>query len=278
MAQRSSSVIKAVLIDITGVLYESGSGCAIPGSIDAVRRLRDSKIAFKFVTNETQNTRSGLVAKLASYGYSPDLVSSEDIHAPAPATREYLEKHGLRRPMLLVHPDVRPEFEGLLPATGGEDADVVVMGDAAEGFSYENLNNVFRTLMTMKNPKLISMGFGKYYKEKGKLVLDVGAYAVGMKHATGVEPIIIGKPDARYFETSLRSLGVQASEAAMIGDDIVSDVGAAQALGLTGILVRTGKFRVGRDDQHPTVKPDAIVDNFAAAVDLILQRTSSQPV
>ena len=32
-------------------------------------------------------------------------------------------------------------------------------------------------------------------------------------------------------------------QALMIGDDIVNDVGGAQACGLTGVLVRTGKYR-----------------------------------
>jgi ribonucleotide monophosphatase NagD (HAD superfamily) len=30
---------------------------------------------------------------------------------------------------------------------------------------------------------------------------------------------------------------------AMVGDDVENDVLAAQALGITGVLVRTGKFR-----------------------------------
>ena len=29
----------------------------------------------------------------------------------------------------------------------------------------------------------------------------------------------------------------------MIGDDVVSDVGGAQACGIAGVLVRTGKYR-----------------------------------
>ncbi len=29
----------------------------------------------------------------------------------------------------------------------------------------------------------------------------------------------------------------------MVGDDVVNDVGGAQRCGLTGILVRTGKYR-----------------------------------
>ena len=74
----------------------------------------------------------------------------------------------------------------------------------------------------------------------------------------------------------------------MVGDDIVSDVGGAQAAGIRGVQVsdslstmmgkcgnihqvRTGKFRPERDEHHPTVTPDLIVDNLKALVDIIVQ-------
>lgn len=97
---RTGNLIKGILIDITGVLYESGTTVAIPGSIEALNLLRESKIPFKFVTNETQNTRSGLVNKLRSFGFT---INEEDIFAPAPAVREYLIENNLI-PHLLVHP------------------------------------------------------------------------------------------------------------------------------------------------------------------------------
>ena len=42
------------------------------------------------------------------------------------------------------------------------------------------------------------------------------------------------------------------SQAVMIGDDIVSDVGGAQACNIRGVQVRTGKFRYA-DHRIPTV-------------------------
>ncbi|UCE87847.1 MAG: HAD hydrolase-like protein, partial [Deltaproteobacteria bacterium] len=50
-------------------------------------------------------------------------------------------------------------------------------------------------------------------------------------------------------------------QVAMIGDDIEGDVRAAQALGMRGILVRTGKFRAA--DLERDVAPDAVLDSFA---------------
>lgn len=93
-------LVKGILIDITGVLYESGTTVAIPGSIEALELLKKSSIPYKFVTNETQNTRIGLMQKLRSFGLS---LEESDIFAPAPATCKYLIENNLV-PHLLVHP------------------------------------------------------------------------------------------------------------------------------------------------------------------------------
>ena len=55
----------------------------------------------------------------------------------------------------------------------------------------------------------------------------------------------------------------------MVGDEIVSDVGVAQAAGIRGVQVRTGKFRPS-DENHPLVKPDLVVDNLKGLVDALL--------
>lgn len=99
-ALKSGVKIRGVLIDITGVLYESGQVGAIPGSLEGFEKLKESKIPFKFVTNETQNTRQGLVDKLRSYGFKE--LETDDVHAPSPVVKDYLLKNGLR-PHLLIH-------------------------------------------------------------------------------------------------------------------------------------------------------------------------------
>ena len=78
-----------------------------------------------------------------------------------------------------------------------------------------------------------------------------------------------GKPDKTFFLAGVSALGLPAAQVAMVGDDIVSDVGGAQAAGIRGVQVRTGKFRP-QDENHSTVIPDLIVDNLKAFVDTIL--------
>jgi phospholysine phosphohistidine inorganic pyrophosphate phosphatase len=72
---------------------------------------------------------------------------------PAPATQRYLTQHSLR-PHLLVHKGVEAEFDGVTT----ENPNCVVMGDAADEFSYANMNKAF--LCLMQHPTLITMGNG----------------------------------------------------------------------------------------------------------------------
>jgi ribonucleotide monophosphatase NagD (HAD superfamily) len=90
--------------------------------------------------------------------------------------------------------------------------------------------------------------------------LDTGAFVVGLERAAAVEATVIGKPAPAMFDAALESLGVDRASAAMVGDDLDTDVRAAQALGITGVQVRTGKFRASQlDDGDP---PDVLLDSF----------------
>jgi ribonucleotide monophosphatase NagD (HAD superfamily) len=58
-------------------------------------------------------------------------------------------------------------------------------------------------------------------------------------------------------------MGAGPKDAAMIGDDIMTDVGGAQRLGMKGILVKTGKYRedlANRSRGHPGPVLESIAD------------------
>lgn len=102
--------------------------------------------------------------------------------------------------------------------------------------------------------------------------LDVGAYAEALKFATQAEPIVIGKPSPDYFQSALEHLEGKIEETLMIGDDIESDVNAAQKLGIKGCLVRSGKYRAERDEPHANIRPFKYVNNLKELVDQLLSK------
>ncbi|XP_049502579.1 phospholysine phosphohistidine inorganic pyrophosphate phosphatase isoform X1 [Panthera uncia] len=234
--------VRGVLLDISGVLHDSGEGggVPIPGSVEALARLKQSQLKVRFCTNESQKSRGDLVGLLRHMGFD---ISEDEVTAPAPATCLILKERGLR-PHLLIHDGIRSEFAQI----DTSNPNCVVIADAGESFSYQNMNKAFQVLMELDNPVLISLGKGRYYKETSGLMLDVGAYTKALEYACGIKAEVVGKPAPGYFQSALQEMGIESHEAIMIGDDIVGDVGGAQRCGMRALQVRTGKFRCrGRD-------------------------------
>uniref|UniRef100_A0A3Q3WZI2 Phospholysine phosphohistidine inorganic pyrophosphate phosphatase n=1 Tax=Mola mola TaxID=94237 RepID=A0A3Q3WZI2_MOLML len=255
--------LKGVLLDLCGVLYDSGEGdgVAIPGSVEALKKLKTSDLKLRFCTNESQAARETFVAKLQRLAFD---VSVSEVFSPAPAAVAALKDRRLR-PHLLVCDGLLPEFDSV----DKTNPNCVVIGDAAEKFSYQNLNEAFRVLLELEKPVLFALGQGKYYKEIDGLKLDVGVYMKALEYACDVKAEVFGKPSPVFFQSALSDMGLQPHEVLMIGDDLVNDVGGAQRCGIKGVQVRTGKYRPS-DERHPTVMADGTVDNLAQAVDMIL--------
>ena len=102
-------------------------------------------------------------------------------------------------------------------------------------------------------------------------MLDLGAFVAALEYATDKKAIVVGKPSHDFFQAALNDMNVNSEEALMVGDDIVSDVGGAQSCGMQGVLVRTGKYRPSQEN-HPTVKPNQIVDNLLEIVDIVTRK------
>ena len=58
----------------------------------------------------------------------------------------------------------------------------------------------------------------------------------------------------------------------MVGDDIETDVLAAQRQGLTGVLVKTGKY-LPRTHRAAAGTPDHVLDSFAGLAALLEQQS-----
>jgi HAD superfamily hydrolase (TIGR01458 family) len=245
---------RSLLVDIDGVLTTSWR--ALPGAAEALRRLRSLGVPLAFVTNTTSRTRAEIAALLVDAGFE---VKVDDVLTTAAVTAAYLRDHHRgARVALLNSGDISADFDGV--EIVGDGGDVVVLGGAGPEFSYEAVNRAFSAVdggapLVVMNPNLV-------WRTQEGLQLDTGAYLVGLEAATGVRATVTGKPSPDFFAAALSRLGADAATTAMVGDDLVTDVLGAQACGLHGVLVRTGKFRQAQLDQS-TDQPEVVVDSFA---------------
>ncbi|MBI3648358.1 MAG: TIGR01458 family HAD-type hydrolase [Actinobacteria bacterium] len=251
--------VDGLLLDIDGVLAVSWE--PIPGSIEAIDRLRKVGIPFRLITNTTTRTRAALAETLRAAGFD---VAPGDLVTAVNATAAYLRAHHAgARAFVLSDGDAASDLEGV-ELVGVDQADVVVIGGACEDFTHATLNRVFRRLM--EGAPLVGMHRNLYWRTSEGLELDGGAYIAGLEEAAGIAATICGKPSAAFFESALSLLRVPAARAAMVGDDIVNDVLGAQAAGMTGVLVRTGKFL---ESDLAKGRPDHVIGSLADLAGLL---------
>ncbi len=248
----------ALLFDLDGVLYQGVR--VIPGAVETLQWCERRSIPHLFVTNTTSKPRSALVERLAAMGLS---VSAEQIFTPPVAARDYLVSKGAIPVALFVREATREDFAGLdiLDDEAESGAASVALGDIGKAWDFKTLNRAFRLLMAEPRPILIALGMSRYAQGDDGLVLDVAPFIKALEHAADCEAVVMGKPAREFFDAAVRKLGTAPSDTVMIGDDIRGDVGGAQAAGLMGILVRTGKFRPR--DLEGEIEPDAVLDSVA---------------
>jgi HAD superfamily hydrolase (TIGR01458 family) len=254
---------RAVLLDIDGVLTVSWR--PVPGALEALRAVRAAGIPFALLTNTTSRTRARIASTLAESGFE---VSASDILTAPAVAAEYLRTQRPGRSVTVLNSgDVREDLAGVPLAGPGERPDVVLTGGAGDEYSYAALNEVFGHLQ--RGAELMAMNANLYWRTDEGLSLDNGAFLAGLERASGTRAVVLGKPAAEFFSTALDRVGVTAPETVMVGDDVVSDVLGAQAQGITGVLVRTGKYRPDADQGVDGERPDHVIDSIANLPELL---------
>src|SRR5437773_1417060 len=74
---------------------------------------------------------------------------------------------------------------------------------------------------------------------------------------------VVGKPAAAFFAAARHAAGVPAEQAVMVGDDLEADVLGAQAHGVSGVLVRTGKYQESDEAGAHGRRPHRVLDSVA---------------
>lgn len=247
--------LKGFLIDLDGVLYVGDR--AISGAKTAIEFLTDQQYEFRFVSNTTRKCRATISHRLLSMGID---IPAQCIFTPPLAAIAYMKNSGKERYYLLTTGDVEEDFSLSCRCIPPATPDVVVIGDAGDNITYTTLNTAFRFLM--EGADLIALEKDRYWMASDGLSLSAGPLVSALEYASGKTAAVMGKPSAAFFSLALQDMGLSPGQVAMIGDDIITDIGGAKLAGMSGILVRTGKYRQETVDSA-AIKPDYIIDSIA---------------
>jgi HAD superfamily hydrolase (TIGR01458 family) len=248
--------VRGLLVDIDGVLAVSWE--PIAGAIDALARLRAAAVPVVFVTNTTSIGRRAVAERLERAGFSIEV--REILTAPVMTAAYLRREHPGARCAVIGEGDVIADLDGVSVVSIDDEPDVVVVAGGGPSLDYAHVNRAFQ--LAVEGVPLVAMHRNLSWATDAGLQLDSGAFLAGIERAAHVEAVTIGKPSPACFAAGLELLGLPSDEVAMVGDDLDADVLGAQAVGITGVLVRTGKFRP-ESLVHAATPPDLVVDSLA---------------
>lgn len=257
-----------LLLDLDGTLYVDNQ--ALPGATATLAQLRQD-YTLAFITNTTTQNARSLMAKLTHMGIQ---VAADELFTPVQAALQYLtqwqtEHQSKPRVWPLVHTELLEDFSAFTNNAGEFDEytpDVVVLGDIGERWNLALINKLFQCVH--QGSQLVALHKNRYWQTADGLKADIGFFVAGLEYVSGQAAIIMGKPSPQFFQQALARFNCTSDECFMVGDDIDSDIGGAQVVGIRGVLVQTGKYRAHYCAQSP-VTPWAIISDINALPQLL---------
>jgi len=267
---------RALLLDLDGVIVVAGE--PVPGAPEAVATLEARGFPYRIVTNTSAISRATLSRWSGKVG-AP--IPAERFESALSASAAWTARAFAGQPLyVLASPDARTEFSGqrLLSheeaGRPGAAVAAVVIGDSPEEATFDNLNRAFR--LVRGGAVLVGMHRNPWWLTPVGPTLDSGAFVAGLEFAAEVRARIVGKPSPAFFSIAVADLRRVAGrdlarrDIAMVGDDVRTDVRAAQRAGLRGIFVLSGKH--GPADIETAAgerggrRPDAVAPSLAEVV------------
>jgi len=243
-----------VCLDIDGTLTDSAHGPPLPGAVDAVRALRE-RWRVRLVTNTTSVPLAALIAHLRGL----DLLDRpEHLYTPLSVARRVLPERGHDRGILIADPGQREDYAWFFEDPAGP---AVVLATEAHDWRVGDFHPAFRRLLD--GAAFYTLTRNRYYRVAGRFLMDLGGVAALLATCAGREPETLGKPSRFLFDAIAAHAGVGREAIVMVGDDAEVDVAASMALGMRGVLVKTGKYREGDEAKAPP-RPHATLPDIGA--------------
>lgn len=246
-------------LDLDGTVYLGDA--ALPGAVDAIRRLRELGCGVVFVTNKPLETAAGYAAKLAGLGVP---CRASDVVTAADALLGYLAaKHPGRRILAVAERAVQSALRdaGYQVTIDPAKADVVVVS-FDRTFDYAKLTAAYRAVR-LYGAALVATNPDPYCPTPDGGLPDCAAMLAAIEACTGARAeAVTGKPSEHMVQAVLDRLGGLApSDCAMVGDRLSTDVAMAENTGMAGVLVLSGV--TGRGDiERSDVRPRYVVDDL----------------
>jgi HAD superfamily hydrolase (TIGR01450 family) len=224
----------AALLDLDGVLYVGPD--AVPHAAPAVTHARRAGMRLAFVTNNASRRPEVVAAHLTSLGIAAE---PHDVVTSGQAAVRYLAARLAPGSRVLVvgTEGLAEEVEagGLRPVRRAEEADAVLQG-LSTTTSWADLAEA--AVAIRSGALWVAGNRDVTYPSPRGPVPGNGALVAALEVATGLSPVVVGKPEPELHQASVERVG--ARKPLVVGDRLDTDVLGARTTGADSLLVLTG--------------------------------------
>ena len=264
------SKIKHVALDMDGTIYMGST--LFDFTIPFLNTLTANGIGYSFLTNNPTKSQEDYLKKLEKLGIH---ATKDEMYTTAIATIDYIKMHfpDARRLFILGTPSMIAEFEraGFVSVADdpAERPDVLVVAFDMT-LQYSRLCRA--AWWAKQGVPYIATNPDKVCPTDQEVVLvDCGSICRCIEYATDRRPdIVIGKPNPDMLDGIKNRYGLDASEIAMCGDRIYTDVAMAHNAGALGVLVLSGETTL-ETALSSDPQPDITALNIAEFAELLLE-------
>lgn len=257
------SNIKALILDMDGVIWK---GDAPIGDLPATfNQIRERGLKFVFATNNGTKTPEDYQVKLRELGVE---VEPWQIVTSALGIAFMLEQKYPRGTKIFIIGE-----DGIRVALEEKGFEILSTEDAPRAQVF--VMGIDRTINFMKVAEaslLVRAGIPFYTTNTDKTfptprgeIPGSGSWLSVITSATGIEPIVAGKPFPFLMELSLERLGTTKEETLVVGDRLETDIAAGQSVGCPTALVLSGVSTKEQADEWMP-KMDVIAESLAELV------------
>ncbi|WP_432922542.1 HAD-IIA family hydrolase [Microbispora sp. CA-135349] len=224
-----------LLLDLDGVVYLGRR--AVPGAAEALVKARDLGVRLAFVTNNASRTPGAIAQHLGHLGIP---AAPEDVVTSAQAAARLVAEHVPPGSAVLVVGGMGLRMalreHGLRPVTTALDAPAAVVQGIADNLSYGLLSEGALAVrqgawfVAANGDTTMPTGRGE---QPGN-----GSMSRVIATATGVEPVVAGKPEPPLHRESM--IRTHAERPLIVGDRLDTDIEGATRAGVDSLLVLTG--------------------------------------
>ncbi len=247
---------KGYMIDLDGTMYKGSE--KIEEAIGFVKRLKEKKIPYLFVTNNSTKTPAQVADKLLEFDIP---AHSEQVFTTAMATAMYISEQKQNAKVYVIGEEgLRVALEEGRHELVEENPDFVVSG-LDRSINYEKLT--IACLGVRNGATFISTNGDIALPTERGFLPGNGSLTSVITVSTQTEPIFIGKPESIIMAQALEVMGLRKEEVVMVGDNYDTDILAGIRFGMDTLMVFTGvtsKEELSEKQIQPTHSVDSLAD------------------